>query len=175
MVFFHYAGFGCESLGSLVFLRLTNLLVCGATAVRLLLFFLFAEARDFLARVPRDLCYHVVTRRTSTRSSTATRTERREVNTAFPPREPLRGARPQSTSRVTACAAARWNFWWLLGRLCRARPVAGVCAWKQFRFDEHHVQKDLCDAARLRKRRELGEVRFEFDELEKCGGQEAGA
>ena len=57
------------------------------------------------------------------------------------------------------------------GKLCRARPVAGVCAWKQFRFDEHHVQKDLSNAASLRKRRKLGEVRFEFDELENAVGR----
>ena len=49
--------------------------------------------------------------------------------------------------------------------------MAGVCAWKQFRFHVHHVQKDLCNAARLRKRRELGEVRFESDELENAVGR----
>ena len=53
--------------------------------------------------------------------------------------------------------------------------MARVCAWKQFRFHVHHVQKDLCNAARLRKRRELGEARFESDELENDGGQEAAA
>ena len=52
------------------------------------------------------------------------------------------------------------------GKQCRARPVAGVCAWKQFRFDEHHVQKDLSNAASLRKRRKLGETRREPDELD---------
>ena len=127
----------------------------GATAVRLL-FFCFAEARDFLARVPRDLCYSVVTRRTSTRSSTATRTERREVNTAFPPREPRGGARPQSTSRVTEgrlVPPRAGTFGGPPGKLCRARLVAGVCEWKQFRFHVHHVQKDLCNAVRSRKRR----------------------
>ena len=137
-------------------------------------FFLFAEARDFLARVPRDLCYHVVTRRTSTRSSTATRTERREVNTAFPPREPRGGARPQSTSRVTEGRLVPPRAGTLSGplaKLCRARLVAGVCAWKQFRFHVHLVQKDLCNAARLRKRRELGEARFESDELENAVGR----
>ena len=53
-----------------------------------------------------------------------------------------------------------------LGKLCRA----GVCGWKQFRFHVHHVQKDLWNAARLRKRRKLGEARFESDELENAVG-----
>ena len=165
MVFFYCAGFESAPLGSLAFLRLTNLLVCvGATAWRLLFFSCSAEARDFLARVLRDSCYPVVTMRSSI--------ERREVNTAFPPREPLGGARPQSTSRVTEGRLVPQRAGTLSGplaKLCRARLVAGVCAWKQFHFDEHHVH--LCNAVRLRKRRELGEARFESDELENAVGR----
>ena len=125
-----------------------------------------AEARDFVARVLRDSCYPVVTMRSSI--------ERREVNTAFPPREPLGGARPQSTSRVTEgrlVPPRAATFGGLPGKLCRARAVEGVCAWKQFRFDEHHVQKDLCNTDRLRKPSELGEARFESDELENDEGE----
>ena len=91
-----------------------------------------------------------------------TRTEQREVNTAFPPREPLGGARPRA--HPATCSGPQ-------GKLCRDRPVAGVCAWKQFRFDEHHVQKDLCSAVRSRKRRLLGEARFESEELENDVGE----
>ena len=93
-----------EPLGSLVFVATDQLAgVRGATAWRLP-FSCIDEACDFLARVLRDSCYHVVTRRTSTKLS-----DRREENCAFPPGEPLEGAKRQSTSREMTCAAAVWN------------------------------------------------------------------
>ena len=84
-------------------LPLTNLLVLPFSCID--------EACDFLARVLRDSCYHVVTRRTSTKLS-----DRREENCAFPPGERLEGVRHQSTSREMTCAAAVWNQKWPSGK-----------------------------------------------------------
>ena len=86
-------------------------------------FFCFTEACGFLARVLRDSCYHVVTRRTSTKLS-----DRREENCAFPPGERLEGVRHQSTSREMTCAAAVWNQKWPSGKTA-SRQTCGrsVC------------------------------------------------
>ena len=167
VVFFFFAGFECESLGALAFLRLTNLLVYDCMAVTFV--FWFAEARGLSREGAPRLLLSCCDKENVDEGIHCTHTERREVNTAFPPGRRETPEHP-AIPKEDLCRRALEPLVALQENCVEPDLLQECVPGSSLRFDEHHVQKDLCNTERLRKRRELGGARFESDELENDEG-----